>query len=522
MRFRQHLSAALVFAVGIALSACSNDSKVNPPTPSPVMSRPISLLFVDAATNAPITAALRAVARDTSGNLSTVTQDRNGAAASSFTTSGGTITFQVDSTNAQAQNFIVVASADGYNSTSVRCDVPADSGYQNVARMVRIGAPPVGVSTVQGAISAPNGVTSSAITVATPAAQQSTSTIASLTVPANTTIKTADGTPLTGNLIASVSYFNNQDSSSLGSFPGGLAVTVPSTPSSNTAASGSFISGGFTAIEIKDGSGNVAKTFNQPVAVRIDIAPGTLNPETGNPLVAGDVIPLWSYDEATGQWKLEQSVTVQSNGSGGLEAVGSVSHLSYWNLDWFQNQDLCPSHAATITISGNDQKLPLLIEVKATGSGYYHATTVTDATVNLVNPLIAVPTTITASYNGSVVGSASSQSLCGSTVPLSVSLPVVQAASLTVHVRRVCSEDPSKTAPVPSVGVYPYSATGVLPAQFTDTTGTTVFSGLAAGQKLYVSSENVSAQLTLSAGSNSVDVSIPWTCTVTGAAGGTP
>jgi len=524
MRLKHHFSVAHVLAgtAALALLACHGDSNVKSPPASPVLARPVSLLFVDAATNQPITASLQAVARDANGQLSTVTRDRSGGAASTFSATGGALTFQVDPSTTQALSFIVVATVDGYNSTSVHCDLPANAGYQETARMVRIGAPPVGVATVQAPVGTTDatGATAATIAISTPPEPNSLGT-STLSVPQQTKITAVDGTPLTGELVATLSYFNNQDSSSLAAFPGGLDVTVPSTPTSASAASGSFVSGGFTAIELKDGSGNQAKNFSQPVAVKIDIAPGTVNPDTGAALKAGDVIPFWSYDETTGQWKSEGTVTVQSNGSGGLQAVGNVIHLSYWNLDWFRNQDLCQSHAATIAISGNSQKLPLRLEVRA--SGYYHETTATDSTIVLANPVVGVWATITASYNGNVVGSAGPiQNLCGATVNLNVNVPVVTPASLTVHVKRVCNEDHSKTTPVPSVGVYLYSSNGVQPGQFTDASGNTTFSGLSAGEALTAASENHDAKVTLGSGSNSVDVSIPWTCALTGAAGGSP
>jgi hypothetical protein len=518
MRHKQQVTAALLLVAGLAMSACHTESKVEPPPASPVLARPVSLLFVDAATNQPVTAPLRAVARDANGQLSTVTQDGTGAAATTFTTSAGTVDFQIDSSDTQEHNLTVVASADGYAPTSVRANVAAGGSYQGATRMVRISAPPSGVSAVHsGAGTADDkGACGSAIDVATPP-EASSQGKASLSVPAQTTVKASDDTPLSGDLSATMAYFDPSDDSSLDAFPGGLDVTVPST---STPVSGQFVSGGFAAVQLDDASGKAAKHFSQPVALSIDIAPGTLNPEKNNALVIpGDAIPLWSYDETTGQWQSEGTVTVEANGSGGLKAVGNVTHLSFWNLGWLVNQNLCPSHTATINITGNSQGLALLLVIRA--PGFLRFLTVTDSVVNIVNPVVGVPTTITALFNGKVVGTAGPiPNLCGATVNLPVTLPAVTPAGLSVAVKHVCKQDATKTTPVPSAGVFVITLNGILSGQ-TDATGKATFTGLAVGQSVAVVSQGVVVSTTLATATSSIIVPIPVNC-LTGAAGGTP
>jgi len=78
---------------------------------------------------------------------------------------------------------------------------------------------------------------------------------------------------------------------------------------------------------------------------RLDLAPGrtatielpiyTPFHTVGVPVVVGDVIPLWSLDEASGIWKQEGTGTVVASPASptGLAMRASVGHFSWWNCD---------------------------------------------------------------------------------------------------------------------------------------------------------------------------------------------
>ncbi len=131
---------------------------------------------------------------------------------------------------------------------------------------------------------------------------------------------------------------------SLSAFPGGFVV---STQNEDAREEGIFTTAGFVAVDMSVNNTPVEQ-FDGDVSIDIDIPAGTMNPETGQPVQPGDVIPLYSYDEDTGEWTFERDVTIPSNGSGLAKGhpgnyrvtIDNITHLSYWNLDWFDT-DYC-------------------------------------------------------------------------------------------------------------------------------------------------------------------------------------
>jgi len=210
---------------------------------------------------------------------------------------------------------------------------------------------------------------------------------------------TADGTALETVPEITVAYFANEatrneteadsatvENSSLDAFPGGLALSVANPDGSDSNVSGSFTSGGFVAIELTDDAGNKVKTFGEgnslTVAMQVDqntsnpcpvsVPAGTtdlsayaeangysmgvctLTSPTARKIAVGDVFPVWSYDEDAGKWSFESYGEVEGNGSADTFDVSvDVNHLSYWNLDYFNNNQ-CSSVSFDI-VDSNDQ-----------------------------------------------------------------------------------------------------------------------------------------------------------------------
>jgi hypothetical protein len=77
----------------------------------------------------------------------------------------------------------------------------------------------------------------------------------------------------------------------------------------------------------------VVKSFSQPLQVTMQIRSTFINPNTGTVVKAGDIIPIWSLDEKTGQWKFEANATITSNG-GQLVLQYAMAHLSFWDISW--------------------------------------------------------------------------------------------------------------------------------------------------------------------------------------------
>jgi len=132
--------------------------------------------------------------------------------------------------------------------------------------------------------------------------------------------------------------------------PVGGSVDVALTPvdTSNDDEFAAF-PGSFGAIE-RDGQRvrlatlGVAEFLLEQGGDELQLAPGATAELTiplyatqldGNALAAGDTIPFWSLDEATGEWVREGTGTViaSSDSPTGLALTFTVSHLSWWNLD---------------------------------------------------------------------------------------------------------------------------------------------------------------------------------------------
>ena len=197
-----------------------------------------------------------------------------------------------------------------------------------------------------------------------------------------------DGTALTSAPKMTVAYFANEatrndneteeaaaETSSLDAFPGGLALSVATDPNSTEQSEGSFTSGGFVAIELVDDEGNKVSTFGEgnTITVAMEVDKKTSNPcpvtlpagsdiatyaeangfkngictiaaPVPRKLAAGDIFPVWSYDEDAGKWKFESYGEITFNDADPKDGTYTtfdvsvdVDHLSYWNLDFFNN-----------------------------------------------------------------------------------------------------------------------------------------------------------------------------------------
>lgn len=235
--------------------------------------------------------------------------------------------------------FNMVTELSGYLSTSQKITVVSEGRNQFRINMVRLDNPPQGVSVNRetGVTSAINGRIENPATVSTPSGK------AKIEIPADIVMRDQAGNPLSGSINVDVVHFDNTNDEALAAFPGGLMPTVTRTDGS--VADGMFYSAGFVAIEITDASGRHAATFeNGTVRMEAVVSPETYNPETRGPVAAGDEVPVWSYDENTGEWTEEGSTTMQLV-NGELVADFQLTHLSYYNFDWFYG-DYCYQGAA--------------------------------------------------------------------------------------------------------------------------------------------------------------------------------
>jgi len=120
--------------------------------------------------------------------------------------------------------------------------------------------------------------------------------------------------------------------------PGGLYAADALDQSGNAISGGvNLVPAGYLSINMT-ADGTPVKNFSKPVNVTMELNANTPNFATGNKVKVGDVIPYWSQNDLTGQWKYEGNATVALDGSNNLSVVIPISHLSGWMAGWFWAQ----------------------------------------------------------------------------------------------------------------------------------------------------------------------------------------
>lgn len=227
-----------------------------------------------------------------------------------------------------------------------------------------------------------------------------------------------------------------RESSTLDVFPGGLdlEVAVPASDDDNATEApqaGAFTTAGFVAIELTDAEGNKVKSFGETdgkensIEVKMTVDANTANAcpmnygttdldqktvadfatdstkatdsayfrkgacvtvEGGSiasrTVKEGDIIPVWSYDADEAQWSFESyGVAQKVEGNDSIFNVAvQVTHLSYWNLDFFNwrepNRGQCGTNGRVefdIVYGGEDEvqnSTPFSLLVESQTNGY--------------------------------------------------------------------------------------------------------------------------------------------------------
>ncbi len=276
-------------------------------------------------------------------------QDGKTTVGEDIVSNSGNVTFHLDPnltpTDANPVEFTLVFEADGFITTSKSYKLTQNGNILNKISMVDVSSPPMGVIASSGSGSLLSGTTTEEITLNSSDGGSG----ASLVIPEGTVMKDADGNPLSGDISIDMVYFNNEEESSLSVFPGGLMTNV--IDESGNDSEGTFSSAGFVAIEISDENGNHATNFeNNTISVEVTVSGTTHNPVSQANAAAGNEVPLWSYDESTGEWTYETMDTLVMGGNGSLVVTGELEHLSYWNFGWF-SEGFCEDVPVNITSS---------------------------------------------------------------------------------------------------------------------------------------------------------------------------
>ncbi|RZM10503.1 MAG: hypothetical protein EOO88_48085, partial [Pedobacter sp.] len=203
--------------------------------------------------------------------------------------------------------------------------------------MVEYANPVVGTSAKVQDNPLVGGTTATAINIETPVTPGMTEQ-AKISIAPGTQFFDASGNVINAaRLETRVVNYGSDAPESLAAFPGGFNATTVLGENGQPIPSGvAFITAGFIAIDMYAG-GTEVKSFSKPLTVTMGISKSLLNPETGKLVKVGDVWPVWSLNDKTGQWANEAKGTIVADASGDLNASFSAVHLSFWNFDHVLN-----------------------------------------------------------------------------------------------------------------------------------------------------------------------------------------
>jgi len=351
--------------------------------------------FVDANTGLPISKTISLSIEGTArANIANLT----GELKSAFTTQNGFVSFALTEDIRPAEEsparIIIIAKASGYKTNSLPIDITHTGSVSFSIPMI-----PEGGTLPSGIVTGNNTVKTNSQGITTDASTlnitEPTSGInSSVYVPSGIKIKDKDGNVLTGNLTASMTYYNPVSEDAIKYFPGGFDVY---TNTNGIREQTAFITAGVAEITIKDGSGREARYFEtvstkqkkaasdttSPL-ITIEIPENTINPETGLQIKEGDEVDLWSMLPDSAEWNWEKRSVIQYNKTTQKFFVTfQTTHLSTWNFDW--KGTFCYT-GGTITFTGISFPYPLRIVLSGNNGQFYRETTIMDGILTFLRP----------------------------------------------------------------------------------------------------------------------------------------
>jgi len=317
------------------------------------------------------------------------------------------------------------ASAPDYIAASKPITLVSETGLSIIVSLVKRGNPPEGITSTtvregdvddSGAVDAPVSYSSES--------DPDTGASSTVSIESGTVIRDEGGIPLTGELTASVTYFNVQSSNTIDAIPGGLVTTVRT---EDTTTNSVLIPAGMVSLDIVDSSGRSAKTFDTPVNVSFQIPPDVVNPTTGAAVAPGETIPVWRYDDDRGDWLFIADGAVSGPDTNGNYTVTfPVDHFSYYLAAWMDTTSTVCDSGTKITLTGGFSAVDMRVKKVSDGtyySSYLTSVDIADPIVRLATVPVNEPVLVEAWYGAQKVGSVAVDNLCGAEVTLPVTIP---------------------------------------------------------------------------------------------------
>jgi hypothetical protein len=336
-RLHTSLMLTAVLLLGTALDSCKNPTEgITININTNVLKSPTAVRFVNAVKNASNQPASFPITVGGKDAASVVTLNNK----TTFTATEGRIFLALKKGVVPSESspiiFTVAAEVPGFTPATHTFRITKDEPLSIVVPMVEYINPVVGTSAKLQENPLVAGATAAAIAIETPT-RPGMEEQATINIAAGTQFRDAAGNVISATKLESrILNYGTESPESLAAFPGGFnATNVLGENGAPISGGVAFTTAGFIAIDMF-ASGTEVKSFSKPLNVKMGISENVVNPVTGSKVKVGDVVPVWSLDDKSGQWAFESNATIVSDASGDLSASFSASHLSYWNFDWAQ------------------------------------------------------------------------------------------------------------------------------------------------------------------------------------------
>jgi len=150
-----------------------------------------------------------------------------------------------------------------------------------------------------------------------------------LSLLSGTRLQDEAGSPIEGKLTFRMHNLAANGSLDAASLP---EQGVIATPNGRVASEGYQLTTVLGAVEVTafTEKGRSGKHASQPMEISIPLPADARNPQTGQLLRAGDTVPLFLYDRATGRWSEEIAGRVATGKPHGLTVLGQITKLGYY------------------------------------------------------------------------------------------------------------------------------------------------------------------------------------------------
>jgi hypothetical protein len=258
-----------------------------------------------------------------------------------FKASDGLLNLMLDRTANPTPNnpvrFTITATAAGFAPTFQHVEVTSatDPMLYKIA-MTAYANPAIGNGSLLASKAISNGTANSELTFTT-ATNTDLDQKAEITIASGTGFLDEAGQPLNGTQLEARIVYTGTATNGKSPVPtgGNIAKNVIGINGQPMAGDLFFYPAGIVTIDMFAGTKEV-KGFTKPVNVDMEVNSNMINLNTNQPIQENETIPMWSLNQATGQWKSEGNAKFVKNTAGKLVARMQITHLSVWSTAYVE------------------------------------------------------------------------------------------------------------------------------------------------------------------------------------------